>query len=246
MGSKTKLLLVLITLTATAALLNWLIGTQIRDWRQAKLMAQQHPYLALVPQPLPELGSSAAPGTTLSDFGYEYEVAWPAPTTSRRTNGVAAYIFPGERGLAFFDPAESTAGFDHLPSPIQQLISALTGYEVMKRSLYTTPDQVSLFLSKRESARRMFLLNQKDIDLRRSPSVVYSFERSQFRGFQMGNPSTDDQVEVLCFDRSGRQLVFEFGSTSSSRPRVSQQDVSRMIETILPAKPITNREAAPQ
>lgn len=235
--SKWKIILVLAVFVVAATLLFESLTTQVCDWHDARLMAREHPYLALVPRPLPTTDTSTEPGTRLSNFGYEYEVPWQAPVDVKRSSWVTAYVFPSERALAFFDSTLSARTMNNLSPSSRQLVSELSGYETARKSLYTTPDQISLFLSREESARRKLLLTIKDLEVPRSVSGVYFFEAPHFRGFQIGSPAADSVVEILCFEGGIRRFRLVFGSKPGISSQSSQQDVNRVIETLQPVAP---------
>ncbi len=54
----------------------WLFGTQTFFALEAHYTARKLPFVRRIPVPLPDLSVSRVAGTTLSYFGYEFEVPW--------------------------------------------------------------------------------------------------------------------------------------------------------------------------
>ena len=136
-------------------------------------------------------------------------------------------------------------GIDKMEPPARSFFLRFFGYDLLEKSLFMTPDQVKLFLWRKESGRRKLLLEFKSIHVSGSQkiSAIYSFKEPLFRGFEMGNPAINDRVDVLCFDSADHQLRFDFASRpGSDQSRVTQEDINRVLQTLRPV--IGNRNSA--
>lgn len=227
----TRFCQVLLIFVAVMGALAWLTGTQIHNWYEARQMAKSAPYLTLVPQPLPDITPSPVPGTTLTAFGYEFQVPWPSPVKSHIGDSYAWYLFRDGHGFVFWN-SDRMNSHETLSSPaIGRFFAVMNSYPVLKKELYVTPDQISLFLWKRESARRILLLNLKSIiPHTHRISAFYTFERQGLRGFQIGDPIRDDMIELICFDSGDHRLDIYF--SRKHNPTLTQPEINRVIQTL--------------
>jgi len=226
------------TLRAIAGLLigvvavAWLLGPQTYDWYEARQMRKSLPNLSRIPEPLDLRDDSKTPGTKISEFGYEFEVPWAEIPQTRKTEYLSDYVFGGDRAVVLFNPSDRDTSVTYSLAE-QQLVSALQGYSIMKAALNTTPEQMSPFLSKREATRQLTLLKMKQVfGLEGLSSAFYSFDRGDLRGFQIGDPAKDHNIELDCFDSNGLRIHFVFSSKHGSRPTLEQREINRVINTL--------------
>jgi len=212
--------------------LHWFFGS-FANWRDAREMAQRNHHLALLPQALPSTAASNSSGTELADGNYRFEVPWPKPSLVKGRVGSTTYTFPGGQALALIDTTE-LIHVDKMPSDQKEFFAAFFGYRITGESFRMTPDQVSPWLTNEESARRSLLLGRKDVEMPSGEkiSALYYFEEPTVRGFQIGDPSSDNRVEILCFDSSNRRVEAILSSKPSADPPLTQRDVNRVMQTL--------------
>ena len=75
---------------------------------QARAAARKDPTLANVPVRLGDRSVSLAPGTTFSEFGYQFEVPWPAKLKTQDDFAALIYVPEGQlAAVRFVNPAEA-------------------------------------------------------------------------------------------------------------------------------------------
>ena len=76
-------------------------------------------------------------------------------------------------------------------------------------ALYTTPDQITLFLPYKEAKKKSSNLILKPIYTAYS-EIIYHFQRENIRGFQFGNPEKDKMVIIHFFGIKNELYQIEF------------------------------------
>jgi hypothetical protein len=218
----------------------------------ARQEAAHDPKLALVPTPLPDTSVSTTPGTTVTFFGYQFEVPWQGPVAVKNPGNdylAVAYSDSIGKPLMFFNPANDRGmkitrqelkakGQD--PSSADVFLNAHSDYDVERSVLYATPAQLSLVFPSRKDVWVAAFLTIKQSRALGADTGLYSLEFGQLRGFQMGDPSRARNVRVEVFDRDDREFEFGFGCKPdpeyASKQGFGQRDINRVLQTLRPAR----------
>lgn len=99
-----------------------------------------------------------------------------------------------------------------------------TEYAAVNFCLHATPDQGSIFSSRKELMRLPSMLLLKAVY---SPlgDVIYQFETDRFRGFQFGDPQSSQAVYVYLFNETDRLFRIKLSS-------LDQVEIDRLLASI--------------
>lgn len=205
-----------------------------------------------VPLPLADTAASMAEGTTLSYYGYGFDVPWRAIDRERNEGRAMALVFKGGQTIRFYNPEYSDR------SPIDSVASDIdpndfriafepgvreSKYEQFRSVMSATPSQLSPFCSHRRFARTLVLLEIKGLWFEHSQAVadIFSFETADYRGFEESGLSHDWQhVALQLFDKTDHHwLAISIDGDARSGVRVTQPEINRIIQSfrIAPSSP---------
>ena len=195
-------------------------------------------------QALSDYSVSDSPGTTLSYFGYEFEVPWSASFKQKGSGkgGLVQLQFDSGQNLTLIVPANQGGLLteivqdDSLKMRDLQLIFG----DLMNRSAYdqygallnTTPRSIQAFGPREEAVRGVTLLTIKAIAF--GPGLetgAFSFELPGKRGFQIGDPRKSRRVDLEVFDPTGHHIKILCGTTNGS-VRFSQAELNRIFTSL--------------
>jgi hypothetical protein len=223
----------------------WLFGAQTFFAVEARVTAHKLPFVEKTPVPLPDTSVSNAPGTTLSYFGYEFEVPW-TDVDSEKTKMVGgnkviiafrsgnvlsvwsgkphefmSYLF--EQGKIDKDTFRKIYGDEALQSD----------YNFKRLILETTPEKIAVFTDSRTAVSRGVLLMVKAMCVGgEANSGIFSVQGKEFKGFQYGFPHNSPKpLTVELFPADGH-LDLILGQAKDSPSGISQSDVNRIVQTI--------------
>lgn len=236
-----RVLILLVFLSALIKFLGPPIGISLVTWQEGR----KFPGLKVTPQPLSDMSVSNAPGTTLSYFGYSFDVPW---NTAHKQGafgerGFVQIKFSSGQSVTLIAPEDQ----DGLLTQILQdqslhLENTQTAFgDLMKRSpfeqyrtlLNTTPEGIRAFGPREAASRGTILLTIKAIAIP-SPGLekgIFSFEFSDKRGFQIGDPQESRRVLLELFDIGGRHVEI-ICETNEDSPRLSQPQLNRILKSI--------------
>jgi hypothetical protein len=220
----------------------WIFGRATYLVWLVKKEVVENPILAIIPVPLSDTSFSTAQGTTLTKFGYQFDVPWKM---KERKQGNTIAIFVSESGreaVMFWDPAEQK-GFvklmkDSLGAQFGALASVYgaktiqSDYDFDQAVMSTTPSQLSYVLPGRKEVRAAVLLMLKPIEMTDAETGFYSFETKNLRGFQNGNPAKAKNVMVKAFDAEDHLFEFVFGNRSYPNGGPTQADINMVLQTL--------------
>jgi len=206
------------------------------------------PKLEHVPEPLIDKRLSTAYRTTVSKFGYAFQIPWIDIKEIRDGKYISTVNLKSGIGIAFHNPAEQLdiAKFHRESSAHSGNQASLhlfgtetirSNYDWMHATLNTTPDQVSIYQSRHDTLRSFILLVDKstNIDCKSHLSgEIYSIDLAKYHGFQIGDPSTDDTVDIKLFDEKDRIIQFWIFSRPSKDILVTQSDINVIIQSLHP------------
>jgi hypothetical protein len=219
-------------------------------WNEKK-EAAKNPALAIVPVPLPDTSISNAQGTTVSFFGYQFEVPWQVSIQKERESFAAFVISQsGQQGISFINPAR-TPGFvkmmkDDLGPQFGYLTLLYGGqatrsdYDFVRAVLNSSPSQLSIVMPRSNEVRAANLLLMKEAEINGAETGLYSFEFGRLRGFQRGDPARSKGVNIEAFDAENHKFKFVFGNKAGPNAGLTQGDINRVLQTLRPA--ITTQE----
>lgn len=196
--------------------------------------------MKVAPQALADYSVSDAPGTTLSYFGYEFEVPWNTRYTQKAGKGGVALIkFESGQDVIFIVPANQDG---LLAEIVQDRSSNLKGLQpvfgdLINRSAYdqyavllnTTPRRIRAFGPRVEAARGVALLTIKAIAFGPGlESGVFAFELPDKRGFQIGDPRKSKRVDLEVFGMGGHHVEISCAASKDSN-KLSQAEINRIL-----------------
>jgi len=223
-----------------AGVVVWGFGYQISAWHYTKQLRASHPHIDLVPQPLSPVVPSDARGTTLTHYGYEFEVPWLDPQIVRDIPLIVNYEAPSGQILVFWHPERSpvTAGIKNAARDQKLNYEKVLGkeglqsdYSLLKAEMEVTPNQILPFMSKNDAVRRMIFLTMKATMIAKKISAIYSFNLDNLHGFQFGNPATDELIQVQAYDSDDLLIRFFFAMKDRSSGKIRQAEINRVLET---------------
>jgi hypothetical protein len=229
-------------LIAFLTLLFSLLGPPIGIFVMTRLEARKVPALKVAPLKLADYSVSNSSGTTLSYFGYEFDVPWNANFKQKVGKNLAEVQFESGQYVVFIVP-ENQSGLlteiveDH---SLNMGNLRLVFGDLMKRSAYdqygvllnTTPEGIQAFGPRAEAVRGVTLLTIKAIAFGPGlESGAFSFDLPGKRGFQIGDPQKSKRVDLEVFDTAGHHIEISCGPTNGN-VRFSQPELNRILTSI--------------
>jgi hypothetical protein len=226
------------------ALVN-VLGPPISIFVTTRWMARKVPAVRVAPQPLTDYSVLSGPTTTISYFGYEFEVPW---NTAFKVKGGKASIvqlqFDSGQSLTFIVPANQDGLLSEIVqdrslnmSNLRPVLGDLTNssaYDQYGALLDTTPQSVRAFGPRAEAARAATLLTIKAIAV--GPGLatgVFSFKFSDKRGFEIGDPQKSKRVDLEVFGMGGHHVEMLLFATKDSA-KLSQSQINRILSSLHP------------
>jgi len=180
-----------------------------------------------VPRPLADTTVSTAKGSTLSYYGYVFEVPWNKIEHEWDDGWTVRIRFGTGQTIILNNP-------EYFPSnPIGPDIPE-SKYEQCKAIVSTIPSQWSPFRSHREFARVRRLLEIKGAWFEHNTAApdIFSFSTNYYRGFEFSGLSHDWQhVTVNFFDTKDRWLQINILGDAGNHVRLTQSEINRLIQS---------------
>ena len=241
-------------------------GLQTMTWIEGKLWNSDNPWLATVPQALPQsaaaapppmamIAMSAKPGkpgksaqppppSQLRAYNYEFKSPWPGNPTPKGSLTYTEFHFDSGQVIVFFDPDSQVDTMRTLkasnPAEYQRFATVFadkplnTNFEMYQAVYQTTPAQLSPIASPSDAMRMNVLLLWKlsfGLDLP-CDGAFYSFDWSNAKGFQFGNPDQKVPVAIRAFDDRDHQFRFIFTSANAAADRITQNDINAVLQSL--------------
>jgi hypothetical protein len=237
---------VAILITALAVLIN-ILGPPITIFATTRWMARKVPAVRVAPQPLADYSVSSGPTTTMTYFGYEFEVPWNAPFKVK--GGKASIVqlqFDSGQSLTFIVPANQDGLLSEIVqdrslnmSNLQPVLGDLTSssaYDQYAALLDTTPQSVRAFGPRAQAVRGATLLTIKAIAVGSGLATgVFSFKYADKQGFEIGDPQKSKRVDLEVFGM-GRHHVEILLFAGKDSANFSQSEINRILTSLRPAK----------
>jgi hypothetical protein len=236
------LITVVVTLGVVFVGLNWVVPVALSFYAAKKVPAVAR----IVPTDLKDKSVSAAPGTKLSYFGYEFEVPWSDLDENQTT------LYPKDKAEKFRVDLRFYSGLRLLVSAIPprtwakelstdfkvppQRVEATFGksdYGFVKNLYEFTPDKMNHWVSIREG-KDEFLLLIKSIALSRAAETgIFNVQNQSYKGFQQGNPRVrqDGIIVDLYSDEGGVEMIF-FQKDYKNPAGVTQPEINRIVQSL--------------
>jgi hypothetical protein len=231
------------TLIALLVAVADVLGPPIGIFVTARMEGRRVPAVKVATEALADYSVSNVPGTTLSYFGYEFEVPWKASFKEKTVGkNLVQLKFQSGQDVLLIIPANQGG----LLTEIVQDQSLKMGDlklifgDLMNRSPYdqygvllnTTPQSIRAFGPRADAVRGVTLLTRKAIAV--GPGLVtgsFSFAFPGKRGFQIGDPQKASRVDLEVFDDAGHHIEILCG-TAGGTDRFSQAEINRIIMTL--------------
>jgi hypothetical protein len=197
-----------------------------------------------VPRPLTDTATSIADGTTLSYYGYTFEVPWKDIDKERNQGSTVEVLFRTGQVVKFNNPAY----FDWNPinsfsgqvdqNSFRQAFDAgvhQSKYEQFEAVMSATPSKLSPLRSHTDFARTRILLEIKGLWFEHSAAAsdIFSFETKDYRGFEnSGLPHGWQNVVLHLFDKRDQHwLIILIAGDDRSGVKLKQAEVNRVIDS---------------
>jgi len=234
-------------LTLLTVLLN-LLGPPISLFLTATWEAKKIPAVKVTPQPLTDYSVSGAPGTTLSYFGYSFEVPWNGSFKTKESqknsikSGIVHVKFESGQDLLLIAPAnqggllsevvqDQSSHMENLRPVLGDLINR-SAYDQYAALLNTSPSTIRVFGPRADAVRGVTLLTIKAIALPASLETgVFSFELPDKRGFQIGDPRKSGRIHLEVLDLNGHYVEI-ICATAKDSIGLTQPELNRILKTL--------------
>ena len=198
--------------------------------------------LYAMPEQLISTESSEGLGTTLSYFGYQFEVPWIGVENQYQGPSLVVVRFNSGQVVMFQNPMETLKILKATRKVFEAWgnTAALSNYSAYDYVLHVTPRQMSVFMPRQEAVRVAALLPIKYAFAYKSESGLYSFDWANIKGFQCGSPGLTRTIIVNAFDRNDAPIQLIFSTKDGSQAVLSQSDINRVLTTIRLSPPPNN------
>jgi hypothetical protein len=225
------------------ALIN-VFGPPIGIFFTARWETRKFPGVRVAPQPLSDYSVSDAPGTVLTYFGYKFEVPWSANFKERVGRGLVQLKFQSGQDLILIVPENQGGLLTEILKdeslnmknwqPVFGDLMNRSAYDQYAALLNATPQSIRSFRPRGEAARGITLLTIKAIAI--GPGLetgVFSFEFSDKRGFQVGDPRKSKRADLELFGMGGHYVEIICSATKDN-VRLSQPELNRILTSLHP------------
>jgi hypothetical protein len=230
-----------------------LLGPPLTIFYMARWEARKMPFLTLAPKPLSDYSVSTASGTTITHFGYRFEVPWNGPYKTKQTTTVNWFFISFDSGqvVVFIAPPDSSGLFSNMVNDRSEEmknlglllgdLTRLSAYDQYRTLLETTPSTIRAFGPRPEAVRGMTLLMIKA--LAPGPGIAtgsFSFAMPDKRGFQLGDPQKSARLQLEVFGEGNRWV--EILLSPAKNAHLTQPEINRILTTL---RPLPDKPSAP-
>jgi len=190
--------------------------------------------LSIVPQPLADRTIGPSYGSFYA-FGYNFQLPW---LDANRLNNLK-YVFVARSSegdaITFTDPstgADLSSLIKKSPDPFLSIFNSgeiASPYAFLREELFTRPQDISFFVSRRHVLRTCLLVRFKWVELATGVKEIEAIDTPYVRGFEY---KKKDGVTLKLFDISDRPLDIRFTSSKSPIP---QSEINAFIFSLRPA-----------
>jgi hypothetical protein len=249
MSKRKRVLIWFSALLGVLALYLYFFGPQTAFALMAWNTGRKMPSAKVVPVELNDVSINHAPGTTLSYFGYAFEIPWKGIDAAKsKTIGTIqlitlqshmAILVSSIPPRAFVASVAKMAGGDKILEREYGDFMVSSDYNFQRAMLNTTPRTVSPFGSRAADVRGSMLLLMKAISMpSQGSSGIFSVKNQYFRGFQYGDPRTSTgKFSVDLFDDEGGVEFILTCNGLCTAPAITQADINRISQSLVRASP---------
>jgi hypothetical protein len=226
----------------------WFFWFQTLMVIQTRYSYRNIPIASMVPVELSDHSVSSGTGTTLSYFGYQFEVPWQDVDTEN-IQGKTMVLIPFRSGLDILVGHGSTHDLKDTIIANTKVDSrhfrtaygdaaAQSDYNFLRLTLNATPSEVRLFEPKEDVVRHSTLLLFKAM-LVPGDTGIFQIRAKEFRGFQYGDPSKHPKKVTVALYTADGLLEVSFARQDGRPLTLSQADINRAIQTMRYNNPST-------
>jgi len=219
-----------------------ILGPPVGIFVTTRMEARKVPAVKVAPRELVDYSVSNSSGTTLSYFGYEFDVPWDAHFKQRLGKGLVSLQFESGQSLIFIVPENQSGLLTEIVEDHSLKMGGLrlvfgdlmtrSAYEQYRVLLNTTPESIQAFGPRAEAVRGVTLLTIKAIAFGPGlESGAFSFDLPGKRGFQIGDPQKSRRVHLEVFDTAGHHIEISCGSTNGNI-RFSQPELNSILTSL--------------
>ncbi|QHI68727.1 hypothetical protein [Tichowtungia aerotolerans] len=193
------------------------------------------PELYLIPQPLrwsepSPVKSSLTNSTCMLSTPWEF----PPEIMSTSTN-MTVYSFSNGVRIIVWAESSSLMGVDSLQTGGGELFNkdpyTESKYSFLKNCLNSSPDQISAFKPTETTLQNSCLLLLKSSVLS-TGSTYFEYNIDGRTGFQLGDPTTDRCITLICFTSPNEAVELVIVKTETSEIDIGQSDINCIIESL--------------
>lgn len=219
----------------------WFFWFQIGMLILNRYSYRKMPIASMTPVELTDHRIASGDGSTLSSFGYVFEVPWQDIDT-QNVRREAMVLIPFRSGLeilvghgsthSLVDTAIENTKTDprHFRAEYGDQ-AAQSDYEFLRLALNATPGSIRLVDSKQDVARTTTLLIFKVL-LVPGDSGIFMVQANDFKGFQYGDPSKHPKRITVSLYSAAGGIEFSFARKDMQPLAISQAEINRAIQTL--------------
>jgi hypothetical protein len=206
-------------------------------WYFAHEMSRDHAGLSVTPETLRDSSSSKLSPARLQCFEYSFQVPWQEIEQRKDSRSAAIIRFKRGPTMIAFDPAQMTSLSKDLRKNAKQLERVFgqralsSGYDWMGAELSATPDSIRWW-DREANVRTAVLLGLKSSQVLQTSTAILRISNAKLKGFQLGDPTKDQQVKLELFDVNDRQYELLIASTAKSE--MTQADINAIVASMRP------------
>jgi hypothetical protein len=231
-----------LTIVVVVVVYAWLFGFQTFIAVEVHYLLRKMPFEKVVPSALPDVAVSQSAGTSLQYFGYNFDVPWTDLNSESVEVDKTHATIPLRSGLLlrFYSMSnhELIDGLSETTGVKADAFRAVYGeasmrsdYDLLRRFLYTTPRDVTPFISRKAAVSGLTLLVIKEMYVP-EPSGIYEVTAGQFRGFQYGDVTKHPWKIVVDLYSGDRGVEFLFYRKDHAPLNLSQADINCVIQSL--------------
>jgi hypothetical protein len=242
LGRRGRRIAVFLGVAALLGVYIWLFGFQNALAFEIRHFLGKDPVARMTPVTLRDQSVADKKGPELHYFGYAFEVPWDDLEAGEVKTGDVRAVLPFHSGLMISFLSMSghqfvdalTENFKVNPAALAAMYGAQAmqdDYSFHKLMLYSTPDMVRPFGSRKDVASAMTLMIVKRMAVP-ADSGMFSITSGEFRGFQYGDPNKHPKQIVVDLYSAHRGVEFVFFRKNRQPLDISQAALNRVIQSL--------------
>jgi hypothetical protein len=208
-------------------------------WYFARDLGRDHPELGRTPVQMPDINVATLNGKLWQSFGCTLELPWKEVKKDRIGKSFEVRTFEEGAGVIFFasdfDADAPRIILEKAGTERQKMEKVLgpenlaSRFNFMRATMYTRPQDASLFASREHNVRTMVFLGMKETAFE---GPIYEIHQGNLQGFQIGDPTqTPFKISLELFDERDRKYRLILSSEKSSPVRTTQPQINAIIQS---------------